>query len=91
MMRQQKATDACIDVLRRKRPNVKPQPVVGTLSKPPGAFPAFDSLEDEALQADLSPGIVTPKVCLFTLLVAMLGMQNIGPCCSLVPFPVAKG
>jgi hypothetical protein len=61
-MRQQKAADACIDALRRKRPNSKPQPVVGTVSKAPPAFPVFVGLEDEDAQGSLGPDSATPKV-----------------------------
>lgn len=78
LMRQQKAADACIDALRRKRPNTKPQPVVGTISKPPPAFPVFVGLDDEDPQSDLGPGSVPPKVSLLALRHAAVvsGQQN---------------
>lgn len=89
-MKQQKATDACIDALRRRHPNLKPKPVVGTLSKPPPEFPVFAGLEDDdpqrsgagsaPTQEGPAPEGVTPKVCPYTSLVVEVVVRKVVPC-----------
>ena len=83
-MRQQKATDACIDALKRKRPDAKPRPIVGTLSKPPPEFPVFAGLDfagrDEVPQADAAPGSTPPKVCPSKLLVVEFVAHEVVAC-----------